>query len=47
LVGTKRRGRLIKRAGAAGELSDQPGEPALRLVEQDPASAVGEMTASS
>lgn len=29
----ERRGRLVKRAGAAGELGDAPGEPALRLVE--------------
>ena len=36
-------GRLVKRAGAAGELGSQPTEPALRLVEQQqPSPAAGE-----
>ena len=38
----ERWGRLVKRAGAAGEFSDQPGESALRLVERAPAPASGE-----
>jgi Protein of unknown function (DUF2637) len=38
----ERWGRLVKRAGAAGEFSSQPGEPALHLVGQQPGPATGE-----
>lgn len=38
----ERWGRLVKRAGAAGEFSDQPGESALHLVESGPVPAAGE-----
>jgi len=38
----ERWGRLVKRAGTAGELGPDPSEPALRLVEQQPSSAAGE-----
>jgi hypothetical protein len=38
----ERWGRLVKRAGAAGEFSSQPGEPALHLVGQQPEPAAGE-----
>jgi hypothetical protein len=38
----ERWGRLVKRAGAAGEFSRQFSEPSLRLVEQQPAPAGGE-----
>ena len=37
----ERWGRLVKRAGTAGELDPDPTEPALRLVEQQPSSAAG------
>ena len=38
----ERWGRLVKRAGTAGELGPDPSEPALRLVEQQSSSAAGE-----
>ena len=38
----ERCGRLVKRAGAVGEFSSQPGEPALHLVGQQPGPATGE-----
>jgi Protein of unknown function (DUF2637) len=38
----ERWGRLVKRAGAAGELSSQPGEPALHLAGQQPEPAPGQ-----
>ena len=38
----ERWGRLVKRAGTAGKFSTQPGEPALRLVEQQTTPAAAE-----
>jgi hypothetical protein len=38
----ERWGRLVERSGAAGEFGGEPSEPALRLVEQRPSSAVDE-----
>jgi len=38
----ERWGRLVKRSGTAGEFSDEPAEPTLRLVGLQPSSATGE-----